>query len=293
MANLRIVYDNAVDRAVLTASSTAGMLAVDCLRSDTKASVWRSASPSATLTATWDRQEQTGCVALPFCNLTAGATLRVRAYAEPSDTVPLFDTGPVAACAYSSLGMWDWGVLPLGMNAYSHVLAEDNGLLAGVNAYAYGGGAYGCVWTPRLWARKVVIDIADPDNPAGYVEAARLVAGGYWSPAVNADYGASATPQDSSTQTRTDAGELRTERGPRSNRIALSMGSLEPADRAAFWRLMRSNGLSRPMFFSLFPESDDPELEQAHQVYGKLAAMAAVTIPQYSTYAAPCEIEEI
>lgn len=53
MANLRIIYDNAADRATLTASTTAGALAATNLQRDEKAAIWRSTDTTATLTATW------------------------------------------------------------------------------------------------------------------------------------------------------------------------------------------------------------------------------------------------
>ncbi|MDN4060348.1 hypothetical protein QPK31_19245 [Massilia sp. YIM B02769] len=87
MPNLRIVSDNAIARvASLVASSTAGGLAASSLASDKKSSFHRATGKSVTYTATWAEAEQLGCVALPFCNLSPTAMMRVRATAELGTT---------------------------------------------------------------------------------------------------------------------------------------------------------------------------------------------------------------
>ena len=276
MTNLRIIHDNAADRAVLMASSQAGTLGPANLQREGKSLVLRSTGAALSITATWPSPEIIGGVALPFCNLTSGATIRARGYIEPGHTAPAFDTGLMPACEYARLGMWDWGALPLGLNAYS-----------------YGGGTYARCWFQMRSIRKLVIDLADPDNPAGYIEAARLVAGPYWSPEQNASYGAGITPVDTSSQYRNGAGEQKVERGAMYRKLSLALDHMTPLDRAELWRIVRGNGLSRPLFASLYPDSDDVELEQAHQVYGRLANLAAITTPSFQAYATNIEIEEL
>ncbi|TNC78542.1 hypothetical protein FHI69_04460 [Janthinobacterium lividum] len=276
MKNLRIIYDNAADRAVLSASSQAGTLGPANLQREGKSVVLRSIGAGLSITATWPAPEIVGGVALPFCNLTPGATIRVRGYIEVGHPVPAFDTGVVPACEYARLGMWDWGALPLGLNAYS-----------------YGGGTYARCWFQMRSIRKLVIDLEDPDNPAGYIEAARLVAGAYWSPEQNASYGAGIAPVDSSSQYRNGAGEQKVERGVMYRKLSLALDHMTPLDRAELWRIVRGNGLSRPLFISLYPDSDDVELEQTHQVYGRLANLAAITTPSFQAYATNIEIEEL
>ena len=138
-----------------------------------------------------------------------------------------------------------------------------------------------------------MIDLDDPDNPAGYIEAVRLVAGAYWSPEQNAAYGAGITTVDTSSQYRNGAGEQKVERGAMYRKLSLTLDHMTPLDRAELWRIVRGNGLSRPLFVSLYPDSDDVELEQAHQVYGRLANLAAITTPSFQAYATNIEIEEL
>lgn len=83
---LRIVYDNAIDRSTLSASSTAGSLASSNLLTDNKSEVWRSTGTTARLTATWSVAELIACVAMPYCNLSSTATMRVRLTSEAQAT---------------------------------------------------------------------------------------------------------------------------------------------------------------------------------------------------------------
>lgn len=94
MPNLRIVSDNAIDRAAtLTATSQASTsMSVGNLLIDRKSSVWRSVGTAANFRATWGSAETIGCVALPFCNLSPTATMRVRVTNEAQATNVLLFT---------------------------------------------------------------------------------------------------------------------------------------------------------------------------------------------------------
>lgn len=277
MPNLRIIHDNAADRAVLAASSAAGAMTVDRMLTNVKADVWRSTSPTATITATWASRETIGGVILPFCNLTSLATVRVRGFAEVGDALPLFDTGAVYACPAPVLGMWNWGGQPLGSNAFS-----------------YGGAAYGRAWIPVPGAvKKLVVDIDDSTNPAGYIEVSRLVCGAYWSPQYNFDRNAPITPVDNSKHFRTESGDLVTDVGTRHRKLPINLSFLGPADRAALWNILMGNGMPRPILVSLYPNDVDAALEQTYQLYCKLMSAGPMSSPSFRRFANSLDLEEI
>lgn len=272
MANLRIVSDNIIKSATLSTSTTAGTLVANNMKTEVKSQVWRATTTSGTITATWTGAQQLGCVALPFCNLTSTSTIRVRGSFEGSQ---LLDTGVVMACAYAPFGMWEWGDQPLGVNAFS-----------------YGGGAYGRVWFNTVGVDTLIIDIMDTDNPAGYIEFSRLVAGTYWSPSLQPQ-NVELTTDDTGKQYRTDAGDLFTDVGTRNRKISMEIENMVDVDRSRLWKIFLKNGKTQSVFISFFPENDDdPELEQSYQIYGKISDMAAITAPYYKRYSAPIEIEE-
>ncbi len=226
MANLRIVNDNAANSSTISASSTAGSLAASNLLTDVKAEVWRSTGTSASLTLTWTNTKAIACVALPFSNLSATATMNVKVYTNAADGSPASQTGAVLCSAGAT---------------------STN---PGVNQLAFGGGTYACVWFSPRSCKKVVIDIVDTGNSLGYIEAARVVVGNYWTPEFNAEYDAQIGFEDRSISTRTDAGDLYTERGTMNKTLSFDMQFLSTTDRNQVWNIMRSNGTFSPVFVS-------------------------------------------
>ena len=284
MPNLRIIHDNAADRAVLTAASQAGTLGPANLQRDAKGAVLRATDVGQTIIATWPTQEVISCVALIFTNMNSSARMRVRGYGQPGDAAPVIDTGVMMPCPEAPLGISAFGFLPLGWNAYKW---------GGVKTWGRGGGSDGVAWFEPVSVRQMVIDVSSIDNPDGYLEISRLVAGNYWSPEHNAEYGASLQLQDTSEAYRTAAGTAKTAVGTTSDKLSISLAHLAAPDRARLMRILRESSTVRPLLFSLFPENPDPVLEQDHMIYGRVTNLDAVSTPYYETYSAPLQIEGI
>ena len=274
--HLRIVYNNSADRSTISASTTAGVLVATNMLTDRKSDTWRSTGGTATITMTFASAEFVGCVATPFCNLTSAATFRVRTYTEVADSVPVVDTGVISACAATPLGLWEWGNIPLGVNAYS-----------------YGGANYGRAWFATNPVKKVVIDIDDNTNLAGYIEISRMVAGAYFIPERNAELDANWEVLEASKSERNDATDLITDIGGKSKKITFNLQHMSPADRNSVTNILKGNGVAKPMFISLYPDDDDSSVEQLYQVWGKLSQQSAVGIAYWNTYNTTITIEEM
>ena len=273
MNNMRIVYDNAVSRAVLVASSTAGVLAATNLQVDDKSSVWRAAGTSATLTLTWSAVESIACVALPFCNLSPTATMRVRGYSDTAGTTQVFDTGAQLACPAPAVKLRGWTPAQA------------------ASAYAYGGGATACAWFAATSVKRIVVDLVDANNLQGYVEAACLVAGPYWSPKYNASQ-ASLVSVDSTQLYRTDAGNQLAVSGYTYRSVPIDLSLMPASDRATFMNIARSSR-SYPILVSLYPGLSDLALERDHMIYGRRTKDSDVAIQYALAYSTTIQIEEI
>lgn len=273
--NLRIIYNNVIDTAILSTSSAVSGLPVANLQNEAKGLVWRSFGTSATLTATWAFPQTLRGVVFPFCNLSPTATIRVKLYTNIADSITVSDTGEVSAGAYTPENIW--GDIPS----------------TGVNSYSFGGGSYARVWFNTAVARKIEIIISDPANPSGYLEAARLVCGDYWSPTYNTNFGLSIGYEDSSTQTRTESGNLLTTAGTIHRTLNFELQWLTPEDKTQMLSILRGNGLRKPLFVSIFPQDTDKTKEQQYQIYGKLTNLAKLNHPIYSIYTSSVSIEEI
>lgn len=271
MKNLRIVYDNAADRATLSSTKTfrAGM-GIDKLVVDDKFQVCRSIDQTFNVTAKWPQGETIGAVVLPFTNMSPTAVIKV--------TTPQgYDSGWILACPAPSTRLRGW--------------AADKS----ASAYGYGGGACARVWiTPALTnVTEMTVHLYDENTVQGYVEASRLVIGDYWEPEQGVEQGATITSVDTSKQYRTEAGSLLTDVGTKYKKQSLPMPWLSGTDRAAFWDILVGNGLTAPMFISVHPNATDVNLERMHQMYGKLVTTPIMSTPYWDANSATLEFEEV
>ena len=287
MSNLRIIHNNAADRASITASTTAGTLAAANMLTDLKGQVHRSTGTSVTYTLTWTTPETVAGVSLPACNLTADATVRARAYDAGGNL--LFDSGAQYACPGPALDAWDW-TLPLNNNSFSGGLWNWPTANSG-NAFAYGGAARTVVWFDSHYAAsRIVIDLVDTNNAAGYIDCARVIVGGYWSPQYNAGYGAMTGLNDGSKNSRNDAGDLLTDRFATSETLKLDLHFMPSQDRARMTQIMRSTGMARPVLVAVIPDGSDPLLTQDTLIYGK-RQNSAVAFEFYNAFSSNLTIE--
>ena len=254
MPNLRIIHDNAADRAAsLTASTTTGSLAAAYMLTDRKGEVHRSTGTSVTYTLTFSSAESIGAVVLPATNLTASATIRVRLYSDTGATTLLSDSGTVTACPGLNLGTSGNWVTPLNVNSFA--------LGAVAKAWAWFGANVGSV-------RAVRIDLSDSTNPAGTIDCARIVCGAWWAPTRNGSVGAQISHEDTTVNARNDAGDLISDRGTLHQTLSVDLAALTEADRAQVHKILRANGTSRNVLISVTPGRGDAR-EQDWTVYGK------------------------
>lgn len=275
MPNLRIIYDNAADRAnSLTASSTSGSLVAANMLNDIKGSVHRSVGLTVTYTLTWTTAQTIGGIALPATNLSSSATIRVRMYSDSDCTALLQDSGTIYACPGASLELWDWS-LPL--NA---------------NAFAFGGASKTTVWFSEMsgTVRGLKIDLVDI-NRTGDIDCARIICGAYWEPKHNVQNGSlNIEIADLSQQERTDSGDLLANRSVLHDKMRFDMSYLEETDRQQFMRIARLAGKSRNLVVTVFPDNTNSVLAQDTTVYGKITNFAQAQ-QFYGFYSMPLEIE--
>lgn len=273
--NLRIIYQNLADTASVTASTTQGASTpASNLQKDAKGLVWRSTGSTATLTVTFASAQAIGGVVLPFTNFTSNtATITVTGFNG-------------ATLVYSQSGTCcPWNTL---------------GLSAGSpNTYAYGGGTCARLWlsTANQAIPVTSVNITISGTGTSYIEASRLIVGKYWSPVYNTGYGMTATIKDLSTHDRTESGDLVTQRGPRFNSLSFDLAWLSPNDRVQMTKILLGNGISKPLFVSLFPDNGSTtaswEMERAHQIYGKMMQTPGVSYHTLDMYSSQIELEEV
>lgn len=271
---MRIIHRNIVKRAELSASATSGALAVTNLKTDDKSRVFRAPGTSVTITGTLPTAEVVASFHLPFCNLSPGATWRIRLYSGIAGTGLVRDTGSVVAAPAPARVLEDWTPAQA------------------ASAYSNGGGAHAAIWFPATSARSFVIDIADVGNLQGYIEAAgALVAGEYWQPVEGAS-AASFAPVDATELYRTAGGGQMAVAGSIHRNMVVELGHMEPADRTKAVALLM-NSRASPVLVSVFPANSDAALERDYAIYGRRSVDDDIAIKYALAYSSRLTIEEI
>ena len=266
-------------QASTTITATETNVHVSNLTKDTKSLIWKSLIPLGIITVNFGSPKTVSGVILPFTNFTSTAKMNVTCTGGGSTT----STGDVLACPYYTVDTWDSSYLPKGSSSY-----------------AYGGGTYARVWfnTPQV-CTGLTIQITDPS--LGYLEASRLIIGDHWSPVHNTSFGLTSAPKSLSANSRTESGDLVTNRGIQYNTMNFDLAWLTPSDRTIFTKILKSNGINKGMFISLFPNNGtstvdaaiDYDKEQTFQIYGKLSSLVDINHPMYTMYSTKIDIEEI
>lgn len=270
MPSLRIVYDNLVDVSTLSANVTDSGTDVNNLKSDIKSKVWRSTGKTGTITITFGGSRKVSAIALPFCNLTSAATIQVTANGSTN-------LGTFVPVVYKFDDLYSYQSPP-----------------AGISEYYYGRGTYGRIWlnSPATSYSSITLTISDTSNSSN-IELSRLIIGEYWAPKYNTSYGLSYGMKDLSKHDRTEAGDLITLRGPRYGTLSFDLKYMDTTDRTNVLKIMKQNGLAKPMFVSLFPQDSDPVKEVQHQIYGKLSQLSPIAYPFLDMYSTGIDLEEI
>lgn len=235
--NLRIIFDNVHDAATtLTATSEASSnLSIDKTQRSGRSYVWRSLDTSPqVITATYNSPVSINAVIIYEHNLTGLGRVRIEYLL---DGRVVFDSGNLIASELIPLGVWRAGVDPWG--------GDDLTELPNVQL---------SVWTPDRFIDSYRITIDDPDNPDGFIQAARIISGPAYSPKFNASYNPRLDWVDSAEHKRTEAGSINTIGGNIYRRLTIDLDYLDAADRSALTRQVLKSGKGADTYISLFPE---------------------------------------
>lgn len=252
MANVRIIYDNAAERAAITANSTAsGSVAANTLASNTKSVAHRSAQPSVTYTLIWTTPEQVSGFILPATNLSGSAQLAASIITSTDQTINL---GTISACPNTPL------------NSYPGT--------RNVNSFPYGGVSKVAYWFSQVYTiKQLSIIIVDPDRVSlGYpstIDCSQIVCGKYWEPTYNVSKsGLELTINDTTQVSRSDTGDLLADRGTIHELLNFNLEVLSKADKEQLVNIMRYVGTYRNIAVSIVPDANSRD-EQDYIIYGK------------------------
>lgn len=264
---MRILSNNLADSATITADpAMVTTLPETNLQTSLREQVarWTDVDAQA-IHLVWTGSKYLSCVCLYRGNFSATATWRVRCWEDGTMTTAVYDSGTVYICPPVPLGSLEWGVDELNKNLYSD--------------WDY---SIAVVWFTPVLTGAVTIDVADVENPDGYVQAARLFAGAYFEPAVGVSDGMQLGYRENTQQARTEGGSLRVEPGAIWRTLQVDTRSMLEADRLRLIDIARNSGMRNDVFVSVFPGRAD-ELERDYQLQARLVQQNAFTtnVPIY------------
>lgn len=268
---MRIISDNAANKATITVANTAPELGAANLLTDIKGQVCRVLGKSATITLTWLTLETVGGVVIPASNLGPSSTIRVRAYSDEGGLNLITDTG----VKWAAPG-------PIFSN-------EDFTQPLNVNSFTFGFPPLTQVYFQQQQAvRRIVIDIAGQD--ADFIDMSRLIVGRYFQTKINANYGQQDAIIDLSTNSRAASGDIKTDFGPKAKRMTFDLQAVHETDRAQVLHIFQ-RGIGRWIFISLVPDHVDAELERDKSIYGKLMTPGTMSWAYFAHHSSSFEIE--
>lgn len=251
-ANVRIITPNESDDAVLSASpALVSTLPVANLQDQTRKVARTSSLATQHIYGNFNATKQISAFALVRHNLTAAGTYRLKLYDGLNQTGTLvYDSGSIALGSPKGWGEFVWGVDPWGADSFSGWPS-----------------AYVVQYFTQVTALSLDLQLDDPANTSGYMEAARLFIGSYFEPSKNMAWGLNMSWQENSTQERTDGGTLRTDARQPYRRWAFSLELLTQGERAQLANIFRKVGLRNDMFLSCFPaQGGQKEIDYAGAV---------------------------
>lgn len=278
MPNLRVISSNAVDAATLTSADFLSTLPVTNLQVEGRARVARTTNATGTKTINGNFAGSTLCSALVLYghNLTGTATWRLRLYNGVNQTgTVVYDSTTLTPLTVTGWGSFQWGVEPWG-----------SGVFADWQQPFY------VLWYAPVYALSFRLELVDTLNPAGYLQASRLIIGRYLSPFYNADYGLTLAWETNSEQRRTLGGSVRTDRRATFRRVSFDLSALDISERALWLDLARSSSLHRELFISIYPESGG-EIERDHTLLAKFTQASPTTLPTPNRWAQKFELTEV
>ncbi|MBP7953541.1 MAG: hypothetical protein KAZ14_00060 [Nitrosomonas sp.] len=279
MSKLSFIYKNvfdARDTLTLDAGVSVAGFTVANLAINKKSITWRSGSSALhRVKTTWAQNQTISGVAICFTNLVSGDSVNIKLYSDVAGTTNIYTSGNITVTHNYDV--------PAGFSSVNST------------SFAYGGGIHiSHLLAEKTNVRRMDIEFNVSSNPAGFVEASRIVAGKYWSPERSAALGARIGFSDSTSSFRTYSGDLVTDRGSISRTLDFNVNAMSESDKSGWNNLFRSVGKSNPFFVGIAGSSNSISEEIiSGSIYGKFESDIDVSTQLFKRYGSQVRIVEL
>jgi len=281
MSNMIISAVNYVDDGTLTVDDEVATLPGTYLQDRQIVRIWRNTQLTAQIDVDFGQSRIVDFAALIKHNISTTGTIRWRLSNVSNFATTVYDSGVVDAWPIvEEFGTLPWGVFSWGGYLNPTVAAEYT-----ISTFD--------VLDSTVQARYLRIDISDPDNSDGYIQAGRLISGPAYRPSINYANGVEFEFVDESRVTKSRGGQTFIDEVERFRRIRFDLINLPENEvfQNVFNRLDRLKGIAGDIL--VIPQPDKPSTWITQNIYGRITNTDPIVNSALTYYGRRIEVEEL
>ena len=279
--NMIISSTNYSDSGTLTVDNAVGTLPITNLQDRQIVKIWRNSQTTAQIDMDFGQGRIVDFVALIKHTISQTGKIRYRLSNVSDFSSTEYDSGLIDAWpVVEEFGTLPWGVFSWG--GYLNITIAAQYTISSFN-----------VLTSPVQARYLRIDISDPDNTDGYLQAGRLIAGPAYKPSINYANGVQFEFVDESRITKSRGGQTFVDEVERFRRIRFELINLPENEmfQNVFNAIDRLRGVAQDIL--VIPQPDEPTTWITQNIYGRIAQTQPITNSALTYYGRMIEVEEL
>lgn len=272
---------NYSDSGTLTVDNAVGTLPITNLQDRQIVKIWRNSQTTAQIDMDFGQGRIVDFVALIKHTISQTGKIRYRLSNVSDFSTTEHDSGLIDAWPIvEEFGTLPWGVFSWG--GYLNITIAAQYTISSFN-----------VLTSPVQARYLRIDISDPDNTDGYLQAGRLIAGPAYKPSINYANGVQFEFVDESRITKSRGGQTFVDEVERFRRIRFELINLPENEmfQNVFNAIDRLRGVAQDIL--VIPQPDEPTTWITQNIYGRIAQTQPITNSALTYYGRMIEVEEL
>jgi hypothetical protein len=280
-SNMIISSTNYSDSGTLTVDNAVGTLPITNLQDRQIVKIWRNSQTTAQIDMDFGQGRIVDFVALIKHTISQTGKIRYRLSNVSDFSSTEYDSGLIDAWPIvEEFGTLPWGVFSWG--GYLNITIAAQYTISSFN-----------VLTSPVQARYLRIDISDPDNTDGYLQAGRLIAGPAYKPSINYANGVQFEFVDESRITKSRGGQTFVDEVERFRRIRFELINLPENEmfQNVFNAIDRLRGVAQDIL--VIPQPDEPTTWITQNIYGRIAQTQPITNSALTYYGRMIEVEEL
>lgn len=279
--NMIISSTNYSDSGTVTVDDAVGTLPITNLQDRQIVKIWRNTQTTAQIDIDFGQGRIVDFAALIKHTISQTGKIRWRLSNASDFSSTVYDSGLIDAWpVVEEFGTLPWGVFSWGGYLNITVAAQYT-----ISTFA--------VLSSPVQARYLRIDISDPDNTDGYIQAGRLIAGPAYKPSINYANGVEFEFVDDSRITKSRGGQTFVDEIERFRRIRFELINLPENEmfQNVFNAIDRLRGVAQDIL--IIPQPDEPTTWITQNIYGRITQTSPIVNSALNFYGRQIEVEEL